>query len=79
MPPNRQPKQHRSAISDDIKHQICEWSDANKNKKHHEIAEHFNNNHPNLTINRSTVSKILKEKDKWKAVVIAEVSNKTFR
>ena len=79
MPPNRQPKQHRSAISDDIKRQICEWSDANKNKKHHEIAEHFNNNHPNLTINRSTVSKILKEKDKWKAVVIAEVSNKTFR
>ena len=62
MPPNRQPKQHRSAISDDIKRQICEWSDANKNKKHHEIAEHFNNNHPNLTINRSKVSKILKEK-----------------
>ncbi|GBB83541.1 hypothetical protein RclHR1_10240002 [Rhizophagus clarus] len=26
-----------------------------------------------------TVSKILKEKDKWKAVVSAEVSNKTFR
>ena len=79
MPPNRQPKQHCSAISDDIKRQICEQSDTNKNKKHHEIAEHFNNNHPNLTINRSTVSNILKEKDKWKAVVIAEVSNKTFR
>jgi hypothetical protein len=50
MPPTRQPKQHRSAISDDLKRQICEWSEANKNKKHHEIAEHFNKKYPNVTI-----------------------------
>jgi ribosomal protein S25 len=79
MPPTRQPKQHRSAISDDLKRQICEWSEANKNKKHHEIAEHFNEKYPNVTIDRSTVSKILKEKDKWKAVIITEISSKTFR
>ncbi|CAB5203898.1 unnamed protein product [Rhizophagus irregularis] len=29
-------KQHRSAISDDVKHQICEWSTANKSKRHEE-------------------------------------------
>ncbi|GES83093.1 CenpB-DNA-bind-domain-containing protein [Rhizophagus clarus] len=76
MPPNRQ---RRSVISDDLKHQICEWSEANKNKKHHEVAQFFNEKNPNVKIDRSTVSKILKEKDKWKAVVSAEVSNKTFR
>jgi len=73
MPPDRQPKQHRSAISDDLKRQICEWAEANRNKKHNEIAQHFN-----VKIDRSTVSKILKEKDKWKAVVSVEVSTKTF-
>ena len=36
MPPLRQKqiKQSRSAISDDIKRQICEWEEANKNKRH---------------------------------------------
>ena len=70
MPPDRQPKQHRSAISDDLKRQICEWAEANRNKKHHEIAQHFNQKNLNVMIDRSTVSKILKEKDKWKAVVV---------
>ena len=79
MPPDRQPKQHRSAISDDLKRQICEWSDANKNKKHHEIAAYFNEKYSDMNIDWSTITKILKEKDKWKAVVSAEVSNKTFR
>lgn len=79
MPPNRQSKQQRSAISDDLKRQICEWSEANKNKKHHEIASYFNEKHSNILINRSTVSKILKEKNKWKAIVNNENSNKTFR
>ena len=78
MPPNR-PKQRRSAINEDLKRQICEWSEANRNKKHHEIANHFNEKYSNVKIERSTVSKILKEKDKWKAVVNSESSNKTFR
>ena len=47
--------------------------------KNHEISEHFNEKYPNVTIDWSTITKILKEKDKWKAVVNAEVSNKTFR
>jgi len=52
-------KQHRSAISDDVKRQICEWSTANKNKRHEDIANHFNEVYPNLKIERSTISKIL--------------------
>jgi hypothetical protein len=53
------PKQHRSAISDDVKRQICEWSIANKSKRHEDIANHFNEKYPNLNIERSTISKIL--------------------
>ena len=57
------PKQHRSAISDDVKHQICEWSEANKSKRQVDIANHFNEM-PNLNIDRSTISKILLESDR---------------
>ena len=49
-----------------------------KNKKYHEVAAYFNEKYPNLNINRSTISKILKEKDKWKVVVSDEFSNKTL-
>ncbi|CAG8758326.1 tigger transposable element-derived protein 6-like [Rhizophagus irregularis DAOM 181602=DAOM 197198] len=53
MPPIRfKPKQRRSAISDDVKHQICEWSTANKSKRHEEIAKHFNEKYSNLNIER---------------------------
>ena len=58
------PKQHRSAISDDVKHQICEWSAANNNKRHEDIAKHFNEMYPNLTIERNTISKILSQSDR---------------
>ena len=81
MPPIRQskPKQRRSAISDEIKRQICEWGEANKNKRQADIANHFNEVYPNLKIDRSTVSKILSQRDKWKAIVNTEDSVKTFR
>ena len=73
------PKRCHSAINDNLKRQICEWSDANKNKKHHEVAAYFNEKYPDLELDQSTISKILKEKDRWKAVVSAKISNKTFR
>ena len=74
-----QQKQHRTAISDDLKRQICEWSETNKNKKHHEIATYFNEQNSDLSIDRTTISKILKERNKWMAVTSNEISNKTFR
>ena len=42
------------------------------------IADHFNEIHPNLNINRSTISKILLQSDKWKNIN-AENSVQTFR
>jgi hypothetical protein len=80
MPPTRQSrtKQRRSAISDDVKRQICEWSKANESKRHADIANHFNEMYPNLKIDRSTISKILSQSDKWKAVNV-EDSAQTFR
>jgi hypothetical protein len=51
-------KRTRSAISDDVKRQICEWAETNKNAKHAEIAKYFNEKYSDLEIDRSTVSKI---------------------
>lgn len=84
MPPIRplkqkQQKQHRSAISDDLKRQICEWSEANNNKTHQEIASHFNEICSNIDIKRSTITRILQQKDKWKVVTNTEESTQTFR
>ncbi len=52
-------KQHRSAISEEVKCQICEWVEANKSKRYVNIANHFNEMHSNLKIDRNTISKIL--------------------
>ena len=71
------PKQHRSAISDDVKRQICEWSEANKSKRQVDIANHFNEM-PNLNIDRSIISKILLENDRWKNINV-EDSIQTFK
>src|SRR3954453_13248516 len=79
MPPERQHKKCRSAISDEHKRQICNWAEANKNKTHPEIAKHFNEKYPNLSIERSTVTKILLQKDKWKTILETKNSNKVFK
>ncbi|CAI2200837.1 3926_t:CDS:1, partial [Funneliformis geosporum] len=57
-----------SAISDEIKFQICEWLEVNESKQHVDIANYFNEIYPNLSIDRSTVSKILLQSDKWKNI-----------
>jgi hypothetical protein len=78
MPPDR-PKQHRSAISVSLKHQICEWSKNNKNKKHEEIADHFNEKNPTLNIHRSTVTKILSQSEKWSSALDIEGSKEIYK
>ena len=81
MPPIQKSKlkQHRSAISDDVKRQICEWEKANKEKRHAEIAVHFNEIYPNLNVDRSTISKILLQRDKWEVTTNTEDSAQIFR
>ncbi|CAG8563139.1 697_t:CDS:2 [Cetraspora pellucida] len=47
---SNQQKQRRTAISDDLKRQICEWAETNKDKRHHEIASYFNERAQNKKI-----------------------------
>ena len=79
MPPNRSSKQHRSAISVSLKHQICEWSKNNKNKKYEEIASYFNEKDPTLKIHRSTVTKILAQSERWSSVLEIEGSKEIYK
>ncbi len=57
-------KQHHSAISEEVKCQICEWAEANESKRYMNIINYFNEMHPNLKIDRSTISKILLQSDR---------------
>ena len=80
MPVVPSPKRSRSAISDNIKQQICIYATKpeNKNKNQQQIADYFNQQNQNLQIDCSTISKILGKKAKWLAVTSTPASSKTF-
>jgi len=78
MPPQKK-KQRRSAISQQIKKEICLYSKQNPDKSHTEIADQFNIDYSNLSLKRSTISKILKDKEKWENFISTENSTKVFR
>ncbi|CAG8440020.1 17539_t:CDS:2 [Funneliformis caledonium] len=61
-------KQKRTAISDEIKHEICEFHTKNSHLSHIDIALHFNQLH-NFDIKRTTISKILKDKGRWLSAI----------
>ena len=61
-------KQKRTAISDEIKHEICEFHTKNSHLSHIDIALHFNQLH-NFDIKRTTISKILKDKGQWLSAI----------
>ena len=75
------PKRSRSAISNNIKQQIYIYATKpeNKNKNQQQIANYFNQQNQNLQIDRLIISKILKKKAKWLAVISTPISFKTFR
>ena len=81
MPVIPSAKKTHTAISEDIKQQICVYATKpeNKNKTQQQIADYFNQQNQGLHIDRSTVSKILGKKAKWLAVVSTSASTKTFR
>ena len=79
MPPDRSFKQYRSAISVSLKHQICEWSKNNKNKKHEEIVNYFNEKDPTLNIHHNTVTKILGQSERWSSALEIEGSKEIYR
>src|SRR6185436_5922592 len=78
MPPQKK-KQRRSAISQQIKKEICLYSKQNLDKSHTEIANQFNINYSNLSLKRFTILKILKDKEKWENFIPTKNFVKVFR
>ncbi|CAB4402410.1 unnamed protein product [Rhizophagus irregularis] len=80
MPPIRLQKARRirSAISNKIKKEICEYIMANSNVKQGEVALYFNTKYNELNIDRSTVSKIWQNREKWMAVLSTSQTACTF-
>lgn len=68
MPPkNREkPKQTRTRVSDKLRKEIILYHQKNRSKSHSDIAEFFNGR-DGITLVRSTITKILQEKEKWLA------------
>jgi hypothetical protein len=81
MPPIRlqKTKRTRTAISNDIKKEICEYIMSNNNIKQGDVALFFNTKYDKLNIDRSTVSKIWQNREKWLAVLITSQTSQTFR
>ncbi|CAB5101144.1 unnamed protein product [Rhizophagus irregularis] len=68
--------QTRTAISDKIKYEICNYQIKNPNISHENIAIYFNRLH-NINIKRPTISKILKDRERW--LSITNNTSSTYR
>jgi len=80
MPPIRlqKPKKTRTAISNDMKKEICEYMMSNNNVKQGDVALFFNRKYNELNIDRSTVSKIWQNHEKWLAFLSNSQTSHTF-
>ena len=72
-------KRIRTAISNDIKKEICEYIKSNSNVKQGDVALFFNRKYNELNIDRSTVSKIWQNHEKWLAFLSNSQTSHTFR
>src|SRR5207253_3175328 len=77
MKPNTKEKQKRTAISYALKKEICLFKQKNPNKTQNEIKDEFNSKYQ-LNLERSTISKILSDKEKWINFTVNETINNTF-
>ncbi|CAG8804222.1 1741_t:CDS:2, partial [Gigaspora rosea] len=59
------PKKTRSRLNNAQRKEICEYHVKNPSAKHHDIADEFKRRYPELNLDRTTVSKILKKKDQY--------------
>jgi Tc5 transposase DNA-binding domain len=73
------PKQTRTAISYNIKKEICEFIKENSNVTQGNVAIYFNEKYEELNIDRTTICKIWKEKEKWLAVLPTLQTSNIFR
>ena len=81
MPPIRleKPKKTRTAISIDTKKEICKYMIANPHINQGDVASYYNAKYKNLDIDRTTVNKIWKSREKWLAVLSTSQTPHIFR
>ncbi len=80
MPPTRlqKTKRTRTAISVDIKKEICEYMLANTSVNHADVALFFNTKYE-LNIDRSTITKVWQSREKWLTVLSNSKTLHIFR
>lgn len=78
MPPI-QLKRTRTAISFDIKREICEYMVTNPNVNQGGVASFFNKKYQKLNIDRTTINKIWKSREKWLSVLSTSQTSHIFR
>ncbi|GES96197.1 tigger transposable element-derived protein 6-like [Rhizophagus clarus] len=71
----KQTQQTRTAISVDIKKEICEFIFTNPDRKQGDIASFFNKKYTDLNIQKITINKIWKNKEKWLSVLSTSQSS----
>jgi len=81
MPPIRlqKPKKTRTAISNDMKKEICEYMMSNNNVKQGAVALFFNTKYKELNIDRTTITKIWQSREKWLAVLSTSQTSQMYR
>jgi hypothetical protein len=72
-------KKNHTAISNNIKKEICEYIKSNSNIKQNDVALFFNTKYNELNIDRSTVSKIWQNREKWLAILSNSQTSHIFR
>src|SRR6266480_2128698 len=77
MPPKN--PRIRTAISINIKKEICEYMQVNTNINQGEVTLFFNTKYQELNISRSAVNKIWKNREKWLATLSNLQTSHTFR
>ena len=69
----------RTAISLNIKKEICEYMQVNTDVKQGDVALFFNTKYQELNIDRTAVNKIWKDREKWLAILPNLQTLQTFR
>ncbi|CAB4381270.1 unnamed protein product [Rhizophagus irregularis] len=81
MPPIRPEKTKgtRTAINVNVKKEVCEYMKANPNINQGNVASFFNEKYQEFNIDRTTISKIWKDREKWLAVLPTSQTSHIFR
>src|SRR2546430_1950650 len=78
MPPSSLVKKTRSCLSDVQRKEICCYHKDHLFAKQQDIADKFQIRYPNLSLDRSTVSKVLSKKDHYLHLETTNQSQRVF-